>query len=327
MKLLIVGATGTLGRQIARHAIDEGYDVSCLVRNVRKASFLKEWGASLVQGDLSQTQSLSSVLQGMDAVIDTSTTRPTDTVSTRVVDWDGKVALIQAAEAAAIKRYVFVSIMDADKYAHVPLMDMKSCVESFLAETKLDFTILRPCGFFQGLIGQYAIPILDSQAVWMTGEGSAIAYMDTQDIAKFAIKALKQPDVSRKTFDLAGPKAWTPRDIVQLCENLSGEEAKILSLPIGILRVAQRVARFFEWGWNAADRLAFTEVVAGGEPLDASMNDVYAAFEIDPDNIATLEAYMQDYFGRIMKKLRELDYEKNKKSSRKRTPFKSPRSS
>mgnify|MGYP006426861377 CR=1 FL=1 len=325
MNILIAGATGTLGRQVVRRALDEGHQVKCLVRNPRKATFLKEWGANLVKGDLCQPETLPRTLEGVDAVIDTATARPTDSLSIKEVDWDGKVAFIQAVQAAGVKRYVFFSILNAENYPDVPLMNIKYCTEQFLAETDLDYTILRPCGFMQGLIPQYAIPILDNQAVWVAGESTPIAYMDTLDIAKFAVRAVEVPETAKKTFPLAGSRAWTAEEIINLCENLSGKSAKVSRLPTGLLQFLARAMRFFEWTRNASDRLIFANVLVGGKSFDADMSEVYDIFGLNPNEMATVETYLQEYFSRIMKKLKEINYEKerSKKKKKKKTPFKS----
>lgn len=325
MNLLVVGATGTLGRQVVRRALDEGHQVRCFVRSPRKAAFLKEWGAEIVQGDLTSPETLMPALEGITAVIDAATSRPTDSLTIKQVDWDGQVSLIQAAVAAGVERFVFFSILNAEKFPNVPLMEIKRCTELFLAESGLKYTILRPCGFMQGLIGQYAIPILDGQSVWITGDASPIAYMDTQDIAKFAVRALEVPETVNKAFAVVGTRAWGGYEIIRLCERLSGKEAKIARLPLNFLRGVRGFLRFFQWGWNVADRLAFTEVLATGKPLDAPMDEVYEVFGLDPKETTTLEAYMQEYFSRIMKKLKEIEFEtqKAKKQSKKKTPFKS----
>lgn len=329
MSLLVVGATGTLGRQIARHALDEGYEVRCLVRSFRRAAFLREWGAELVKGDLCEPETLPAAMEGVTAVIDAATSRPTDSASVEQVDWQGKVALIQATKAAGVDRYVFISILDAEQYPHVPLMEIKHCTEKFLAESGLNYTVLRAAGFLQGLIGQYAMPILERQAVWVTTGSSAIAYMDTQDIAKFAVQTLKVPATINGTFPVVGSRAWEAYEIIRLCERLSGQEAKVTRMPLSLLRSMRRVARFFQWTWNLADRLAFTEVLASGKPLTASMEETYRVFGLNPDEMTSLEGYMQEYFSRITKKLKEIEYEREKEKERqlakrqKRSPFKS----
>ena len=324
MTLLIVGATGTLGRQVARRAIDEGHKVRCLVRSTKRAAFLKEWGAELVRGDLCNPESLTAALSGVTAVIDAATSRATDSLTIKQVDWDGQVALIQAAKAAGVERFIFFSILDADKYPEVPLMEIKRCTEVFLDESGINYTILRLAGFMQGLIGQYGIPILENQPVWVTGNSSPVAYMDTLDIAKFAIRSLSVPETQNRAFPVVGTRAWSAEEIIGLCERLSGKDARITRMPINLLRTIRRVIRFFQWGWNVADRLEFTEVLASGRPLNAPMDEVYQVFGLDQGQTTTLENYLQEYFSRIMKKLKELDYEKTKSRKKKEKPKKTP---
>jgi len=318
MKILVVGATGTLGRQIVRHALDEGYEVRCLVRSAQRAAFLREWSVELVRGNLCRPETLPPALEGVEAVIDAATARPGDRIER--VDWQGKVNLIQATHAAGVRRFIFFSILNAEKYPHVPLMQVKQCTEAFLAESGLDYTVFKPCGFLQGLIGQYAIPILEKQPIWVMGQAAPIAYMNTQDIARFAIQALTLPETVHRSFPLAGTRAWGAYEIVRLCERLTGQEARISRMSLGLLRTVRRMANFFQWGWNLADRLAFVEVVAGSQSLDAPMDDVYATFNIDRQEITTLEEYLQEYFNRIMKKLKELNYDRDK-AKKKKIPF------
>jgi hypothetical protein len=92
-----------------------------------------------------------------------------------------------------------------------------------------------------------------------------------------------------------------------------------------LLRFVRRTTRFFKWTQNVSERLSFAEVLASGGSLNASMDEVYQTFGLDPSETTTLESYLQEYFSRIMKKLKELGYDKGKeKKKQKKTPFKKP---
>jgi hypothetical protein len=63
-------------------------------------------------------------------------------------------------------------------------------------------------------------------------------------------------------------------------------------------------------------------VFSSGQPLTAAMEDTYSTFGIDPAETTELEPYLEEYFGRILKKLRQIDYEQSitaKESKRKKT--------
>jgi uncharacterized protein YbjT (DUF2867 family) len=320
VQVLVVGATGTLGRQIARRALDAGHGVRCMVRSPRKAAFLQEWGCELTRGDLLEPESLDYALEGQEAVIDAATARATDSGSCYDIDWTGKLNLFGACRGAAVRRVIFLSLLDAERHPTVPLMDIKACTERWLMASDLDYTILRCVGFMQGLISQFAIPVLEGQTVWVSGVPTPIAYMNTQDVARFAVAALERPETERGAFPVVGPRAWTTGEITQLCERYSGKEARVLRVPPFLLGLLQGLTGFFEASLNVAERLAFAEVTGGGRPLDAPMEESYAAFGLDPAETTTLEDYLKEYYDTILRRLREMEADLDK-DAKKKLPF------
>nr|YP_004376663.1 hypothetical protein FispC_p098 [Fistulifera solaris]BAK19029.1 conserved hypothetical protein [Fistulifera solaris] len=309
MSLLIIGGTGTLGRQIVLQALTKGYQVRCLVRNFRKASFLKEWGAELVYGDLSKPETIPPCLKGITAIIDASTSRVDELDALKKVDWEGKLFLIEAAKIANIQRFIFFSAQNVEEFKTIPLMKIKNGIEIKLKQSGIPYTIFRLTGFYQGLIEQYAIPILERLPIWVTNENTYISYMDTQDIAKFCLRSLQISSTQNQTFFLSGSRAWVSSEIINLCEQLAGREAKVQRIPLFLLKIVSQFFGFFEWGQNISDRLAFAEVLSSENNFSKSTFDLYKKFKIDTSEIVQLDDYFLEYFIRLLKRLLDINFE------------------
>jgi len=309
MSLLIIGGTGTLGRQVVLQALTKGYQVRCLVRNFRKANFLKEWGVELVYGDLSRPETIPPCLKGITTIIDASTSRPNEFDSLKKVDWEGKLCLIEAAKAANIQRFIFFSAQNVEQFDNIPLMKLKYGIETKLKLSGISYTIFRLTGFYQGLIEQYAIPILEDLPIWVTNENTSVSYMDTQDIAKFCLRCLQLPQTANQTFFLSGLKGWVSSEIINLSEQLAGQSAKVQKVPSFILKLVSNFFGFFEWGQNISDRLAFVEILNVENNFSKSTFELYKIFKIDPSEIIQLDDYFLEYFIRLLRRLRDINFE------------------
>ena len=320
MKILLIGATGTLGRQIAKQAIEEGHEVRCFVRNPRKASFLQEWGCELTKGNLLNSGDIDYALQDIEVVIDSATGRPEDSKSIYETDWDGKLNLFNACESKKIKRVIFLSILLTEKFRNVPLMDVKYCTEKLLEKSNFDYTIFKCAAFMQGVISQFAIPVLDSQAVWMSGTPTKIAYMNTQDMAKIIVSSIINPKSYKISLPLVGPKAWDSDEVISLCEKYSNKKAKIFRVSPFLIKVTQNVVSFFQDALNVSERLAFAEVTSSGVALDSDMSNTYEVLDLKKEDITSLENYIKEYYQQILKRLKEMEADLNIEE-KKRLPF------
>jgi uncharacterized protein YbjT (DUF2867 family) len=311
--MLVVGATGSLGRQIVRRAIDEGFDVKCIVRPREiPADFLREWGATVVNADLRDPSSIPATMVGVHTVIDSATARPEESIEE--IDWCGKIALLQTAQAMQIQRFVFFSIYDCENQPSVPLMNIKACTEGFIRTSGLNYTIIKLCGFMTAIIGNCAIPILEERPVWGTDDETRTAYIDIQDAAKLTILSLKKIDTIGRTLTLFGPEWWSTMEVIKICETLCAEatkstrQAKVTQVPIWQLRATRILLSGFQWTENAADRLAFAKVMRqNNEQTDES--EILTLLGVEQTELLTLKEYLRDYYNKITKKLKEVGAE------------------
>src|SRR5882672_12398807 len=121
-KTLVVGATGNLGGRVVTALLARGHAVRALVREGTDPAALAAQGVEIVRGDLLDRASLDRALAGAGALVTTAIgyipRRRGDSLES--VDDRGNRNLIEAAKAAKLGRFVFTSVLTADKAREVP---------------------------------------------------------------------------------------------------------------------------------------------------------------------------------------------------------------
>ncbi len=324
MTILVIGGTGTLGRQIVRELLDNGYDVRCLVRNIKKASFLKEWGATLAYGDLKLPETIPKNFKGIKVVIDASTLRLDDNIAKiEEIDLLGKLCLLKAAKSANIKNFIFFSITENDDYRSILLMKFKNKIENILKSSEISYSVFQLSGFYQGLILQYAIPILEKEEIFTTNDLNS--YIDSQDVAKICVKFLNKnwKLEKKRTIAVKGQKNWESNEIVKICEELAGQKANTKKSSFLLISIFKKVIGFAKWGWVIQDRLSFNQIISSKRNIEDVRDLEHTAAEdvVYKSDLLPLEYYLQEYFESMLKKLKTLNYDKNQNLKRKELIF------
>jgi hypothetical protein len=96
-----------------------------------------------------------------------------------------------------------------------------------------------------------------------------------------------------RTLPLAGPRAWSTAEVIEQCEKLADCDAEVRKVPVWLLKGTRSTLRSFQWATDAADRLAFAEVLSSNESFSADMEETYRVLGVDPASITTLEAYLK----------------------------------
>jgi uncharacterized protein YbjT (DUF2867 family) len=196
--VVIAGGHGNVALRLERQLAERGHRARGLIRNPDHAGDLEEVGAEPVLADMEGLDSIAEVVDGADAVVFAAGAGPgSGPERKRTVDYGGAVKLIEAAKANRISRYLMVSSMGADRPEAwtdemTPYLQAKADADSALADSGLDYTIIRP-GYLTDEDGTGRIeagPRLDRGRI------------PREDVAATLLACLDAPNTIGKDFDL-----------------------------------------------------------------------------------------------------------------------------
>jgi uncharacterized protein YbjT (DUF2867 family) len=287
--ILIAGATGALGSEIARRLRARGEHVRGLARSTsspEKVAGLEQQGVEIARGDLKNRASLDAACAGADVVISTVSTiaNPQAGDSFSATDSAGNIALIDAAKQAGARQFIFVSF-DTSSIPDSPLVTAKNDVEAHLVASGMNYTILHPAFFMQSWLGPhlFADPVAGTARIYGTGT-EPVNYVSVSDVAEVAVRCVNNPAARNATFAFSGDRV-SQREALRIFESAFGKAFAVSDVPEAAL----------EAQWSAAPdpfTRTFSALMLGLARSALATNDLNAP--VFPDRWKSVREHVAD---------------------------------
>ena len=242
--ILVAGATGQQGGAVAQSLLRKGQKVRALTRHPDKAGWLRQIGAEVVQGDLTDRASLTKALQGVDGVFCVTTSMETG--------MEGEVeqgkTMADAVRAANIKHMVYTSVGGADKNTQIPHFETKWKIEKFIKQLDLPATILRPDWFMENF-KTYFPPTLEGKLIVPIDPDVKLEMIAVKDIGEFGASAFLRPeDFLGHTIHLVGD-ALTMPEVAASLSRTKGRKITFEQMPYETAeaKFGPALALMFQW--------------------------------------------------------------------------------
>ena len=262
--ILVIGATGMLGRPVAAALRSASVPVRVLSRDPARASAQLGQGYEIVRGDVSDPASLDRALKGCRGVH--VNLRGTSLETIERVEIDGTAAIARAAQKAGVERLTYLSgagIEAADPRL-LPAR-IKQGAEAAIRASGVPFTILRATHFMESL----DLFVRGRHAELLTPQPHKLHYLAAEDYGRQVVRAFEEPDAANKAMTLLGPHPYTMREALDIYVARARPDLTVRELPLAVARILALVVR--DPGLKLAVRLfdAFRQIPETGDRSEA----------------------------------------------------------
>jgi uncharacterized protein YbjT (DUF2867 family) len=244
--LLLTGATGLVGSPLLRRLIATGTPVRCLVRDPRRLG-ADRVHVQIALGDLADPPSFRNALRGIDTVVHlAAAARDQPAGSIEELNGIATWRMVQAAERAGVRRFVFFSALSASTHNRTRFLRSKALAEDAVVASSLDYVILAPSLIYAAddqltrLVGHLSLlPIVP-----LSGSGRAVFQpIWADDVAACAMAVVRAgATCPKRRHELAGPDTLTAAEVVATMVRASGRSRRLLPVPVAVASRALRAA-------------------------------------------------------------------------------------
>lgn len=273
MRIALIGASGVLGRQTVPLLLAQGHAVRAMTRSPQRAVALAASGCEPVIGDLIEPASLARACQGVDAVVaGAHSMLGRGRWRSEAVDGAGSRALIEAARAAGVRRFVYVSVCGAAPDHPVDFFRTKWSVEQAVRASGMAHVILRPTAFMEWHVHEFnGRAVLERGEIRTIGSGAKPRnFVAAADVAQFVVRALSDDALRGRALEIGGPANLTHHEVARLYASTAGIDPRERRLPAALARVAGAAIAPFHPGVGRILRLLGLPDDAFDERFDAA---------------------------------------------------------
>ena len=271
--ILVVGGTGFVGTKVAHALRAAELPVRVLARRPEKQDQLRSWGCEVVEGDMTDAESLGRAVEGCTTVVHLVAIllgRPEEFERIMI---QGTRDLVEASKAAGVTRLVLQSALGTEEGREVtPYYHAKWEEEQAVKYSGIEHVIFRPSFIFgrDGGILPQQIKVVRFSPVTPILSRHRMQPIWVDDVASLLTAAVSSAEAPNRTFDAGGPDRLTWAELHEQIRKTLGKRRLAFQMPPGLLKAGATLGQVlppFHGARSAVEMLDFGDNVGDIGPV------------------------------------------------------------
>lgn len=246
-KVLVTGGTGFIGSQIVAQLLERVHQVAVMSRNPEQARRSVRQGVEVRSGNVDDPTALRSAMTGMDVVINAvqfpnhPVENPRKGYTYMKVDGEGTVRQVQAAQAAGVKRFVYLSGAGTRVGQSYPWFQAKLKAETAVKGSGIPYTIFQPSWVYgpdDRSLNKFVAFARFLPFIPVIGDGrTRVSPVHVEDLARVVADSVEMERAVGQIYEVGGPEELTMDQIIRTMLRVMGKWQPLFHQPVWLMKI------------------------------------------------------------------------------------------